>query len=61
MRDRINEKLLQQQTGHKTLQMLNHYSKHMIAGDRERIRQAKIETFGGLLPDTTSTLLRAGA
>jgi integrase len=40
MRDRINEKLLQQQTGHKTLQMLNHYSKHMIAGDRERIRQA---------------------
>jgi integrase len=53
MRDRVTEKLLQQQTGHKTLVMLNHYSGHKIAGDRERIRQAQIETFGGLLPDTT--------
>jgi len=61
MRERINEKLLQQQTGLKTLQMLNHYSGHMIAGDRERIRQAKIETFGGLLPETAYTLLRVGA
>jgi hypothetical protein len=41
--------------------MLNHYSGHKIAGDRERIRQAQIETFGGLLPDTTGTLLRVGA
>jgi len=61
MREQITEKLLQQQTGHKTIQMLNHYSGHMIAGDRERIRQAKIETFGGLLPETTGTLLRIGA
>ena len=61
MREKITEKLLQQQTGHKTLQMLNHYSGHMIAGDRERIQQAKIETFGRLLPETTGTLLRVGA
>jgi integrase len=61
MRDRVNEKLLQAQTGHKTLVMLNHYSGHKIAGDRERIRQAQIETFGGLLPDTAGTLLRAEA
>jgi len=61
MRERITEKLLQQQTGHKTLVMLNHYSGHKIAGDRERIRQAQIETFGGLLPDTTGTSLRARA
>jgi len=61
MRERVTEKLLQQQTGHKALVMLNHYSGHKIAGDRERIRQAKIETFGGLLPDTTGTLLQVGA
>jgi integrase len=50
MRDKVTEKLLQQQTGHKTLVMLNHYSGHKIVGDWERIRQAQIETFGGLLP-----------
>jgi integrase len=50
MRERVNEKLLQSQTGHKTLAMLEHYSDHRIAGDRERIQQAQIETFGGLIP-----------
>ena len=60
MRDRITEKLLQQQTGHKTLVMLNHYSGHKIAGDRERIRQAQIETFGGLLPNNTGSVIQAG-
>ena len=34
---------------------------HKITGDRERIRQAQIETFGGLLPDTSKALLRAVA
>jgi integrase len=58
MRERVNEKLLQRQTGHKTLVMLDHYSGHRLAGDREKIREAQIETFGGLLPDTT---MKAGA
>jgi integrase len=49
MRDKLNEKLLQSQTGHKTIAMLNHYSEHRIAGDRERIRQSQVEVFGGLL------------
>jgi integrase len=53
MRDRVNEKLLQKHVGHKTLQMLNHYSGHIISGDRERIRQAQLEVFSGLLPDNT--------
>jgi integrase len=53
MRDRINEKLLQNQVGHKTIQMLNHYSGNIISGDKERIRQAQLEVFGGLLPDNT--------
>jgi len=50
MRPRIDEKLLQSQTGHKTRVMLDHYAGHRIAGDRERIREAQIKTFGTLIP-----------
>ena len=51
MFDRVNDKLLRQQTGHKEISMLRHYSNHRIAGDRERIQNAQIESFGWLLPD----------
>jgi integrase len=51
MRDRVNEKLLKSQTGHKTNVTLNHYSGHTIAGDRERIQAAQVAVFGGLLPE----------
>ena len=61
MRDKVTEKLLQSQTGHKTLAMLEHYADHKITGDRERIRQAQIETFGGLLPDAVGALEKVGA
>jgi integrase len=61
MRPKLDEKILQSQTGHKTLVMLEHYAGHRIAGDRERLRQAQIETFNDLLPDSTRTLLRLGA
>jgi integrase len=50
MKDRLNDKLLQTQTGHKTIAMLTHYSKHLLDGDRERIRQAQLEVFGELVP-----------
>jgi integrase len=50
MRPRIDEKLLQKQTGHKTLLMLDHYSDHVLDGDRERIQAAQRETFGALIP-----------
>jgi len=50
MRERVNEKLLQSQTGHKTISMLNLYSDHRIAGDRERIQAAQKEVFGALIP-----------
>ena len=60
MRDKINEKLLQSQTGHKTLVMLEHYAGHTITGDRERIRKAQIEMFSGLLSDNYGALPRAG-
>ena len=50
MKDKVNEKLLQSQTGHKSLAMLNHYSEHRILGDKERIQTAQLEMFGDLLP-----------
>jgi len=61
MRPRIDEKILQSQTGHKTLAMLEHYAGHRIAGDRERLRQAQIETFSGLLPDNSKVFQKVGA
>jgi integrase len=66
MRERVNEKILQQQTGHKTLVMLNHYSGHRIAGDREKMQAAQRETFSGLLPehsagDMSGAMMKAGA
>jgi len=54
MKPRLDEKLLQSQTGHKEISMLLHYSNHRIAGDRERIQKAQIENFSGLLPYTSS-------
>ena len=53
MKNRVDDRILQRQTGHKTSEMLSHYSKHQISGDRERIRRAQLEVFGGLLPEKT--------
>jgi integrase len=50
MRGRLDVKLLQSQTGHKTIDMVEHYSGHELAGDREKIRQAGLEVFGALIP-----------
>jgi integrase len=60
MKDQINEKLLQKQTGHKSLGMLKHYGEHLIAGDKERIRNAQVEIFGGLLPEADVSSVIAG-
>ena len=49
MRERVTEKLLQSQTGHKTLTMLEHYSDHRKAGDREQIQAAQVAAFGRLI------------
>jgi integrase len=51
MRKKVDEKLLQKQTGHKTLTMLDHYSDHELSDDRALIQAAQIETFGSLLPE----------
>jgi hypothetical protein len=45
------EKLLQKQTGHKSLIMLKRYGGHLVAGDRERVREAQVEAFGELAAD----------
>jgi integrase len=50
MRDKIEDKLLQSQTGHKTIPMLDRYSAHQRSGDRDKIREAQIEVFSSLLP-----------
>jgi integrase len=52
MREQINDKLLQSQTGHKTISMLDHYSEHRKAGDRKQIQEALREVYGGLIPST---------
>jgi hypothetical protein len=49
MRNKLNEKLIQSQIGYKTLAMLDHYRNIAFAGDREKIRAAQVEIFGGLL------------
>ncbi|EFW37906.1 tyrosine-type recombinase/integrase [Treponema phagedenis] len=51
MKGKIEDKLLQSQTGHKTLSMLNHYSDHEMQDDFQKIAKAQNDTFGNLLPD----------
>ncbi|MDR2731563.1 MAG: site-specific integrase [Treponema sp.] len=50
MRDKIEDKLLQFQTGHKAIAMPHHYSDHILPGDRDKIRDAQVELFSSLLP-----------
>jgi integrase len=61
MAERVTEKILQKQTGHRTIGVLRHYADHELIGDRERIRAAQLETFGGLLPNTTGYIQDRGA
>jgi len=50
MRNKLDDKLLQTQTGHKTIIMLERYSAHLRQGDRDKIRNAQCEVFSALLP-----------
>jgi integrase len=55
LRDKINDKLLQSQTGHKTAAMLDHYSNHRKEGDRLAIQAAVLQAFGSLVkPEYTA-------
>lgn len=49
MIERVNQKILQKQTGHKTMAMLEHYADHEIKGDIELVENAQIEKFGKIV------------
>jgi integrase len=51
MQDSITEKLLQTQTGHKSLTVLRRYAGHKLSGDRQKIQQAQKEIFSKMLPE----------
>jgi integrase len=51
MRNRLTDKLLQSETGHKSLSQLIRYSEHELAEDREKIRKAKKDAFGPLMTE----------
>jgi integrase len=57
MRSKLDDKLLQSQTGHKTIFMLNRYSDHVLSRDREKIREAQVEVFSDLLPSDNGHLM----
>jgi len=51
MRPRLeDDKLLQSQTGHKTIAVMERYADHLRSGDRDKIRDAQLEVFSALLP-----------
>lgn len=49
MGGKVDAKLLQMQTGHKTRAMLEHYQDHKTNSDYERIREAQIKAFGEIM------------
>lgn len=49
MTERVTEKLLMQQTGHKTASMIGHYSDHRLASDKEIVQLAQIDAFASTL------------
>jgi len=49
MADRVNQKALQSQTGHKTQAMLEHYAAHQTAEEARLIMDAQNEVFGKVI------------
>ena len=49
MSDRVNQKALQSQTGHKTQIMLEHYAAHQTAEEAKKIMSAQAEAFGPVM------------
>jgi len=54
---KLDKKLLKSQTGHKTDDMIDHYSNHETIGDREIIQATERETFAGLVPEKPNVLI----
>ena len=49
MSDKVNQRVLQTQTGHKTLAMLEHYGNHSIESDMNEVETAQLEMFGEIV------------
>lgn len=49
MNERVDQKILQKQTGHRTLAMLEHYAAHEIEGDVRRLETAQRDTFSRIV------------
>lgn len=49
MSDKINQRALQSQTGHKTTVMLEHYSNHQLESDARNIGNAQKDIFGKIV------------
>ncbi len=49
MADIVNQRALQSQTGHKTIEMLEHYSNHQIQSDIDQIQNAQLALFGDIV------------
>ena len=60
MRGKLADKLLQSETGHKSLAQLVRYSEHELAGDREKIQKVKKDVFGELMTSQQPLLPFAG-
>ena len=52
MSDKVNQRVLRTQTGHKTLAMLEHYGNHSIESDINEVESAQIEMFGEIVKKT---------
>ena len=51
MFEKVNQKTLQRQTGHKTLTMLEHYAGHETTAEIEMLERAQVQTFGAFVQD----------
>ena len=61
MKNTVDDRILQRQTGHKTHEMLEHYASHTLSGDQIRLQQAQVQAFGNLLPQSTGFSFDASA
>ena len=50
MKGKVDDKVLQGMTGHKTIEMLEHYSDHELPEEKVKLRKAQKNVFGKLLP-----------
>lgn len=53
MSDTINQRILQTQTGHKSLVMLEHYEAHQLESDKQKITETQLNLFSSLVDNSS--------